>query len=481
MGVPSLQLMQTGDLTDRFLECERSADLYSIEINGVSVWERIRFKLYRKILNKKDLIKAGTEQTNPGISQYMKAGKLLGQNMFRRNPFFADQYEYLFWGHQRRKLGDDGYWWDIYSDPIYENSSLDYLHLEKHNMLSHNNPPQTDNIRYIDLVELMGNLNEFTGLGSVEISESSLRNIKKIDRAFTTEFDVKIDIVALIKRSLRARLWKKPLYRKLLQRVSPSVVVIVVSYNKFSFIEVCKDMNIPVVELQHGVLHDEHMGYHHPNKCEISVFPDYLLTWGSFWDKDVSLPISDDCVFPVGYPYLEQQYQEYKQERREEMILFISQETVGEELSKLAKEVDERVDNRRIIYKLHPEEYDGWREKYPSLVDTDIDVIDTDSPSLYSLLSRAEIRVGVSSTVLYEGLIFGGLTYIYEAFGWERMQSLIQRSDVKRVSSVQDFVSDISSNGGEISTDAEEFFAQNPIQNITAVLNNIKEGNEEQV
>ena len=28
--------------------------------------------------------------------------------------------EYCFWGHQRRKLEPDGFYWDIYLDPLLE-------------------------------------------------------------------------------------------------------------------------------------------------------------------------------------------------------------------------------------------------------------------------------------------------------------------------------------------------------------------------
>ena len=77
------------------------------------------------------------------------------------------------------------------------------------------------------------------------------------------------------------------------------------------------------------------------------------------------------------------------------------------------------------MYKLHPGEYDRWREAYPWLVDADIKVIDSSEPPLYELFARSSVQVGVASTAIYEGLTFDLETYIYDCQGWAVTKPLV--------------------------------------------------------
>ena len=94
----------------------------------------------------------------------------------------------------------------------------------------------------------------------------------------------------------------------------------------------------------------------------------------------------------------------------------------------------------KIVYKLHPFEFDTWFEDYPWLAESNIEIVGLKGKNLYQLFAESEIQVGVYSTALFEGLSFGVRTFILDEKGIEYMQYLIENENATIVSNVQDFL-----------------------------------------
>jgi hypothetical protein len=262
------------------------------------------------------------------------------------------------------------------------------------------------------------------------------------------------------------------LYELLLNRINPSVVVTVVSYGDETLIEACKRMNIPIVELQHGTPQDHHYGYIYPKNEPKEMFPDYFLAFGEFWSENIRFPIPDDRVIPVGYPYLEKRINAYDGVGSTDQLLFISQGTIGAELSQFALEVDRDPDiEYDVIYKLHPGEYDRWQKEYPWLVDSNIEVVDSSKPPLYRLFAESSAQVGVYSTAVYEGLAFNLETYLFNCSGAEVLDPLIKQESAKLVSSVDELASLLGTK--EARFNQAYYFKPNSDKNICKVLNEL--------
>jgi hypothetical protein len=396
------------------------------------------------------------------------------KNAVHRNPYFAGEHDFLFFGHQRRKLEEDGYWWDIYCDPIHEQSQLDYVHLEMPHLLSHHSPAKTENLRYLELIEYGGKLQRKFGLRPPSLPNDVVSRLREAEAEIRRRFDVEVDIVSEARDALHVRNTTLPLYERLLDRVDPEVVVLVVSYGKDTLVEACKRKGVPVVELQHGVIYDHHFGYSYPEGETKTTFPDYLLTFGEFWNENARFPIPDDRVIPVGYPYLEERLDFYDDVERSEQLLFISQGTIGRELSQFALEVheDDRIEHG-VVYKLHPGEYDRWEEEYPWLAESDMRVIDESEPPLYQLFAESSAQIGVGSTAVYEGLCFDLETFVFEADGADVLRPLVEievASDIKNVDDlVEGLVSDATNR-----FDREVFFESDAVQNVVDELKQIK-------
>lgn len=456
---------------------EKELDLFSIQKDTIYIWERIRFNVFQEISNKNGQAQAHTQIEN-GLKTYLHGIILWARNVIYRNPYLAGEHNFLFFGHQRRKLQHDGYWWDIYCDPIYEQDELDYVHAEVPYLLSHRSPAKTENLRYFELIEYTGTIQRKLGLRSPTLPENTTTRLREAEVSIRDRFDVEIDLVSRVKHELHVRNTTLPLYERLLDRINPKIVVVVVSYGKETFIEACKRKNIPVIELQHGAIYDHHFGYVYPEGQTKTTFPDYFLPFGEFWKENVRFPIPDDRVVPVGYPHLEVRRDDYKDVERTEQLLFISQGTIGHKLSRFALEVheDDRIDHE-VVYKLHPGEYDRWRTEYPWLAESDIRVVDESEPTLYQLFAESTAQVGVGSTAIYEGLYFDLDTFIFNADHSDMLQSLIEDGIVSSINTVEELVTKVNS-PLKLQFDREYFFKSNAIENIINVLKEIPQVNE---
>ncbi|ERJ05403.1 hypothetical protein HLRTI_002635 [Halorhabdus tiamatea SARL4B] len=460
-------------LVERFREFESEHATFEIEIENVPIWERIRYSVFRDIEQQ-----FGTGQAHTSIDldtkDNLQGAKLWLRNLVSKNPYLAPSSDVLVVGHPRRKKETDGCWWDIYCDPLHEYCSLDSVHFEKPYLLDHRSPAKTESLRYLELVEYNGTILRKLGLCNVDLDTDELSCLRGLEDDIQRQFDVGADIKSRVQRLLQNRKCRLPLYKRLLDRVNPEIAVVVVSYGKETFIEACKQKGIPVVELQHGVIYPEHFGYTFSGERTKTTFPDYLLTWGEFWKDDVEFPIPDERVIPVGYPYLEESIKKYDNVETKQQLLFISQGTIGEQLSKFAINVQQYSEiDYDIVYKLHPGEYDRWQGEYPWLVDAELEVIDSSEPPLYNLFAESSAQVGVGSTAVYEGLAFELETFVYDCPGSEVLQPLVVEGSAQLISSSEDLAASLGSIKSMFNR--EYYFEPNSTENTCRTLSELTE------
>jgi len=220
-------------------------------------------------------------------------------------------------------------------------------------------PAKTDNIWYLDFPLYLAAARRKFNLVRLSLTGSEGKLLKNIREQITARFKLSINLEEIVKRDLLIRKSVLPAYRALLKKVNPKLAFVVCSYGKETFIEACKSMEIPVVELQHGVISPYHLGYSFPGpKRAKRTFPDYLFAFGDFWKESMEFPIIPERIYSVGYPYLEDEAAHYAELKKEDQLLFISQGTIGKAMSQFAVALSKRKDfSPRIVYKLHPGEY----------------------------------------------------------------------------------------------------------------------------
>lgn len=96
---------------------------------------------------------------------------------------------------------------------------------------------------------------------------------------------------------------------QLISRIyKPKAVFIICYYTNIGRILAFKEKQIPVIEIQHGVINDRHLAYNIFKSFSTQYFPDYLFSFGNN-EKDlsesVSFYLSNNKVFPIGSYYLD--------------------------------------------------------------------------------------------------------------------------------------------------------------------------------
>jgi CDP-glycerol glycerophosphotransferase (TagB/SpsB family) len=98
----------------------------------------------------------------------------------------------------------------------------------------------------------------------------------------------------------------------------------------------------------------------------------------------------------------------------------------------------------RIRYKLHPGELLGWKDRYPWLDRSSIEVIDQ-LTDVYEEFVRADVVVGVYSTAIYEAVAFGLPVLLVDLAGIESAKALIETGGATACSNVDELRTALSS------------------------------------
>jgi hypothetical protein len=236
---------------------------------------------------------------------------------------------------------------------------------------------------------------------------------------------------------------------------------------------IAKIKNIPTIELQHGIIGKNTIAYNFYKKMNIATFPDFIFLFGDFWKNEARFPINDSKLISVGWPYYEikrNRYLKLKEKNLKNKILFLSQGTVGKDLSKIAFEVSKMLDPNyyKIIYKLHPCECSRWIKEYPWLVGSNIDVICSNENDIHFYFSQASAQVGVYSTAIFEGLSYGLKTFICKLYKYYTMNVLYEKEYAILIETATELSSHLKKlcEANITKTNVDQFFKNNSLDNI---------------
>jgi hypothetical protein len=415
--------MKLKEIGGKFRKIEDDLNLFALKIDGVYVWQYIRPFVFDEILKKRGDYGVAHTGLDKGPKKFM--GMFLGiiKNL-KRNFIFGSEREILFFSVGRKKKGDDGGYWNLFIDYLVDDLTSSSQSLEIPFEGRHLEPPKDKKVKYLDALMMFGWI--FRKLIKVKFTNDEEDRIMWLEHKINKEFGISINLMDELKDRLKKRREYLLILDFILTIYKPKAIVEVCYYGMENMVlnELCKDKGIATMELQHGTMGPYHMAYDFPKGVKLDVFPDYFLSFGKYWEDCTNLPLPKNHIFTCGYPYLETEYKKYKKTKNNKQVLFISQGTIGKELSKIAVEFAEKGDYD-VVYKLHPGEYSRWKEEYPWLLESKVKVIDNDNEPFYKLLAESYAQVGVYSTAIYEGLVFGLRTFIAELPGWENMADLI--------------------------------------------------------
>ncbi len=121
--------------------------------------------------------------------------------------------------------------------------------------------------------------------------------------SLNADFHTNLDALVIARR-FYAQYW---VMKKLVAWKKPKAVFMVVPYMKSGYVLAAKELNVTVIEMQHGTINKSHFGYANYKKMDAQLYPDYLLSYGNGTQEvfcEGNITFNQNQVIPIGHFYL---------------------------------------------------------------------------------------------------------------------------------------------------------------------------------
>ena len=416
------------ELREFIVYLEDKYDLLNFKIDGVKPWQLIRLSLYY------DLGIAANIMSKPHSSMTKKNKILNILNIIKssifKNPFLSKKTDIVIFPPARiKKAGDKQI--DIYTHYFIEKmlkDKIDFIEIEHSHLGKHLKQKQKWRYHKDFILVIRDLFYKMIKLKNIDYNIlAQLEN--EVKQKIGSNFNLTSKLIIASKKYKI----EYSLYKRLLEQIEPKQIYLVVSYGGLgSLIKAAKDLNIEVLEFQHGTFSKYHFGYYYgEDKKDLEYFPNKFLVWNEYWKNLMNFPIEDTNIIIKPFAYLENKKNSYSQVKRiKNHAIVLSQGILGDKIASEILNNWEYFKQFDLKYKLHPGEYEIWKT-YPSLVKllefNNVELIkDID---LYKLFSGCEYQIGVFSTALFEGVEFGCKTVLLNLPGIEYMNKFIKLND----------------------------------------------------
>jgi hypothetical protein len=224
-----------------------------------------------------------------------------------------------------------------------------------------------------------------------------------------------------LKEALFGKAWWE-LGRLLLALGRPRAVFVLCAYDQhIPFQLAIRQCAVPLIEIQHGVIHENHPGYIFGEHDPGLHAPDHLLVFGDHYGELVERGSRHwrGRWSVAGHPWLSAKRQQFSRHETEELVVIFGQNmpAVQQQVRACATGLRARLPKAvRIVVKPHPAEKNS-REVYAELPALGIEIAALRADS-YELLGRCRMAVSVFSTIAVEALAFGCQSVVLRSKHW---------------------------------------------------------------
>ena len=442
-------MVSIDDVTSFICEQEQALDLFSITNQGIHVWPFLRVRVCVKL-----------EQMLGIISQPHDKSKKLSRLESYSKAFFYDtkaklyhkRHDTIIVPHYRKQMINQEAI-DIYTHYI-EASTTDYILVERYDKSN----IKTKNKGLIVLKESALDLYQHhikRAIGDCHEIQAFDELTNRIRDKFHIDYDIQREYMSQWSHFIRGY----HRFKAVLQRIKPKQVIIVVAYDKYDIVAACKACNIKVIEVQHGIIDQHHLGYHYPNTIPSACFVDELWLFHEYWQKAASLPLTKENIKLIGFTYFREQSKQIQALREEHRVLVLSQGTSGTHMVSEVLALARAHPHLQVDYKLHPGEFNQWKERYPDLLECPSNVrVYTNELPIYQLMKQAKFCIGAYSTAIYEALALGCVGILIDIPGTQTyMKYLIEHELVYLSSNLVEDWKEIAENASNRSSENQYF------------------------
>jgi hypothetical protein len=438
------------DLLSKFVRLERAADMFSIREQEISIWWFIRPRAFALLKSKATGIDH-LEKTADSLGSFQALGRglgALGQGLL--HPYRSSEILALSTSSARRHVTENGQAFDVFFDFLSLVRDCDYAVMEFPDRRPHSARPYSPKVIHGDWMAARGNLaRRFSARLSCRGAEVEIRDkFLDIARDIGVELSFR-EADHLVCRETAFVRSTMPLARAVIDAIKPRTVLVECGYSPSHMLVqiAAKQMGIPVLELQHGLISDQSVGYQfgirNDSILEDSPFPDKILVFGDhFKHLLMTNPyIREDMIVSAGYPYLWLNLHKHRNASgaMSESILITSQPGLGGFWSDFAVKVARKT-GRRVTIKPHPAEMDRIGSIFHNALSSGVVDVIADQSSLYELLSRAEFHLSVGSTSHLEAMAFGVKDIVVCAGGMEGQFTFLKQLGLPFASNADEVV-----------------------------------------
>lgn len=447
-------------IRDVFLEIEEKNNVFDLKYQDVYFWKLIRFELFELIKKELGVSEEGHPLTKK--DKIVKALKLIWFSFCNiKRVKQIKTSDVMFLTHGRKTLVD-GEFTDIYLNrkmKELDDSNISYTVIDRPDHYGNHLGEMKNNYLYFERFGFIireGFYKIF--INKIDLN-SNKENIENIKLDIKEMLGIDINLEFLIKRRIFRFKHDLKYYKLLLDKINPKKIYLVVSYGKEDLIYVAKMKNIVVLEMQHGVISTYHMGYHFPYNINIPYVPNQIVVQGKYWIDSVAYPIN--CNINVDTINTFNTQLTTNDLPKENSVVFISQGSIGRELSKIAAGFCMN-NSINCYYKLHPSEFNIWKSNYKELVIANqlgkINIV-MQEHNIYELIQKSKYVIGVYSTAIYESLMYDYTkVYVINIEGYQYMDYLIKNNYIKLLNE-KFTLEDLENSNLDLINDKKYFFA----------------------
>lgn len=389
------------------LDLERREALWAREVLGYPVWGELRLACYHRLLG------AGATPQSPPQGdrrrRSLERAPASVRDLLAKLPRELGRRDIWVLGSTRyRRVDASGVARTIFAKDLEEQLGPRLLSLETN--LSHLERADAPNVIYLDALRDLCR----------GVARRSSRRLPAAWARGLGRTELGLDANAVLTEAVYGRAWRE-LARALMSRGRPRALVVLCAYDQhIPFQLEARARRIPIIELQHGVIHESHPGYVFGSSAAPPHAPDHLVVFGEHYGHDLERSSSYWARrWSVGgHPWLKAKRSEHARTPPEDTVVLFGQNvaSVRERLSALALELRERLPTVRLVLKPHPAEEDA-AAVYAPLRERGIELAPPGSDS-YELLARCRVAVSVFSTIAVEALAFRCVSVVMRSPNW---------------------------------------------------------------
>ncbi len=402
---------------------ERRTGIFTHRVNGVALWQLIRFEVSVRL---QELVLTRSTLSRRRLVEGILRG-LLQSGWLAPAAYLCKSFDSAY----RRKTASG--FEDVYFDDLkpvipgmLKTSSCDAAGYEER-LRQAVSPPAFDDTSIVALSALLGRLLP------VVIRHPAF---KVLSEFITEDLGFHDYTPARLRRVYNVFWWRTMLYRLLLRRVRPNVVLCPDS-GQFGLMNAAKLQNLPYVEMQHGVFTSAHPNALPPDLSEDEanglLMPSAFAVYGK---HSVDLLRNswlgrNNRIHPVGAPFLEAaravraaQFVPGPTPRVTLSTQGIARDELGNFIAEFLRVCSHQFE---LIVKLHPA-YDPDRDFYEAFSRNDPRVViepGASTNSTHACIAISDFHMSISSTCHYDALGIGTPTGVLALETHESVSDLL--------------------------------------------------------